>query len=182
MAADVVGAATLPLQDCVRCHGAAGTSVVSDLVPKLHALPRPYLERSLREYRQQVRDSGIMAPIAHEMTELELDRFAAYYAGLAPVPSAAAVAPELADRGRRIAEQGIPERDVPACITCHNGGNSQIPPLAGQSSRYMANQLLLWRDPEFRSTSPFGSLMAAIGRRLTDQDAEAVSAWYGAGP
>lgn len=182
LTADLAGAATVPLENCVRCHGAEGTSVVSDLVPMLHALPQAYLERALREYRQQVRDSGIMAPVAHEMTETELVRFAQYYAGLPPVSPALTAMSQPAERGRQIAEQGIPERDVPACVSCHNGSNPQVPPLLGQSAQYMANQLELWQDPGFRSTSPFGSLMAIVGRRLTDEDAEAVSAWYGAGP
>lgn len=175
---DLAGAGTVPLENCVRCHGDAAAEPVSSLVPRLHGLPLPYLRRTLEEYRNGKRSSGIMQPIAHEMTSSELDQLSAYYASLPAVPAASTVPKDLLEKGHQIAEKGIPEQDLPACSSCHGGANPQIPPLEGQSARFMATQLDLWRETEYRQTLPYGSLMSDIGKRMTADDAWAVSVFY----
>lgn len=179
---DIAGFGTLPLENCVRCHGDEATGTVSALVPRLENLPAAYLRRALQEYRGGIRSSGIMEPVAYEMTDDEIERFAQYYAGLPDRDSETNASAELLETGRRIAELGIPEQDLPACSSCHNGTDPHIPPLAAQSARYMATQLDLWRETDHRDTLPYGSLMANIGKRLTESDARAVSAWYASRP
>ncbi|GHA38728.1 cytochrome c [Devosia pacifica] len=179
---DIAGLGTLPLENCVRCHGDGKTGTVSALVPQLQNLSLPYLVRALEEYRAGTRSSGIMEPIAYEMTDAEIERLTRYYADLPSVQSPAAASPALLERGREIAEQGIPEQDLPRCSSCHNGTDPQIPRLENQSARYLDNQLNLWRETSYRDTLPYGSLMANIGKRMTQDDARAVSAWYASLP
>jgi mono/diheme cytochrome c family protein len=47
-------------------------------------------------------------------------------------------------KGQSIAQQGVPQRDIPACITCHGPlgeGGAVGPRLAGQNVMYIQNQL-----------------------------------------
>ncbi|MHA6298324.1 c-type cytochrome [Devosia sp. CAU 1758] len=166
------------LDTCGRCHGDAGTEPVSTLVPRLDGLPEAYLVRALEEYRDGLRASGFMAPIAHDMGDDEIADMAAYYAGLTAGGIGGRADPALVARGLEIAAGGISEQDVPACASCHNGSDPQVPPLAGQSARYMETQLKVWRNGDYRSGSAYGRLMAFIAKRLDAQDAEAVSAYY----
>lgn len=163
---------------CARCHGQANERPVSALVPSLHGLSQAYLARALEEYRDGQRASGFMAPIAHDMSDIEIAEVADYFAGLENPPIATRGDPALLARGQEIASQGIPDQDVPACTSCHNGVDPQMPSLAGQSARYMETQLKLWQGSSYRSASAHGRLMALIGRRLDAKQAEAVSAYY----
>jgi len=166
------------LDTCARCHGDATTEPVSTLVPRLEGLPRAYLARALEEYRDDLRASGFMAPIAHGMSDNEIADIAAHYADLPARDSDEQVGPALVARGREIAEAGLSGQDIPACTSCHNGSDPHVPPLAGQSARYMETQLKVWRNSDYRRSSDQGRLMAFIAQRLSPQSAEAVSAYY----
>lgn len=165
---------------CARCHGSATSAPVSALVPRLEGLPQAYLVRALEEYRQGIRQSGFMAPVAHGLSDREIAALAAYYDGLEVLRQDARANPDIIETGRHIAETGVLADDVPACQSCHGGGNPQIPDLRGQSARYLANQLKLWRNGGYRNSSAEGRIMAVIGQRLATSDAEAVSAYYAA--
>ena len=175
---DATGLGQLPLENCVRCHGDGDTAPISSLVPSLNGLTQAYLERALREYRIEIRASGIMEPIAHELTETELVELSRYYAELEPVLIRALAPAETLLLGEEIAHEGLAEYDVPACTSCHNGARPQIPQLAGQAARYMATQLDLWRNKNYRDDTDHGSLMARIARRLSADQARAVSEYY----
>jgi len=166
------------LNTCLRCHGAAGQPPVSDLVPRLDGLSEDYLRRALEEYRGGQRGSGIMAPIAFDMSDEEIASNAASYASLPPPAGRENGSADLA-LGQQIAEAGLPEQDVPACQSCH-GVNPQAPRLVGQSERYMATQLKLWQHAGYRDASAEGRLMSVIGQRLTEAQGKAVSAYYAA--
>lgn len=173
-------AAAQSFESCARCHGAEGTAPVSALVPRLEGLSEPYIARALAEYRSGIRASGFMAPVAHDMSEGEIEAFARYYSGLTvPRQDEPLPADDIA-AGRQIAETGVAEDDVPACDSCHGGVNPQIPELRGQSARYLATQLKLWRNGGYRDASAQGRIMAVIGRRLGAAEAEAVSTYYAA--
>lgn len=163
---------------CIRCHGGADAAPTSALVPRLGGLHQAYLVRALEEYRDGQRASGFMAPIAHDMSDDEIANMAAYYANLPAADNRNAADPASSIKGREIAEEGIPEQDVPACASCHNGNDPQVPPLAGQAARYMETQLKVWRNSAYRSGSAQGRLMAFVAKRLGAEEAEAVSAYY----
>jgi cytochrome c553 len=164
---------------CVQCHGGQTTAPVSDLVPRLNGLPETQLIQSLQYYRSGLRSSGFMVPLAHDMSDAEIAAVAEYFADLPPLPPPEVVDTKAIERGRLIAQNGVPERDVPACASCHGSGRPGMPRLAGQSARYMDNQLLLWQnDPGFRTASPLAEIMAVVGRRLTPEQAADVSAYY----
>lgn len=176
-AKQAVGAGIIPLENCIRCHGDAATPPVSSLVPSLNGQSSEYLMRSLVEYRLGKRQSGIMAPIAHEMTPEEVTELTTYYAALSPVAVAGKLNPDTVKRGAEIALAGVPAMDVPACFGCHAGANPQFPRLAGQSNEYLVGQLKLWQNG-LRDQSGYGAIMSVIARRLSLDQIEDVSAYF----
>jgi len=102
------------------------------------------------------------------------------------VPAAAAAGPpttrmKLLELGRRIATEGIGPRKIPACQRCHGPAEHRKSPyypyLAGQPEWYLSGQLRLWQKGR-RGGTAYAHLMDEIARNMTDQQIEAVSAWY----
>ncbi|MBM9595127.1 c-type cytochrome [Roseitranquillus sediminis] len=112
-------------------------------------------------------------------------------AASAMVPMAAAAGPplpreELLELGRRIAVEGIAARKLPACQSCHGAAgrarNPYYPYLAGQPEWYLSEHLQLWNEGK-RGGTEYAHIMAEIAENMTEEQIEAVSAWYAtAGP
>jgi cytochrome c553 len=167
------------LETCARCHGDQEPPS-SLLVPTLQGQPAARLAATLRNYRDGLRDSGIMRTAAAQLSSAEIDRLAAHYAALTPPPRVDAVDREAVARGRSMATQGIAERGVPACLSCHGAGaRADYPRLAGQPRRYLAGQLAAWREG-LNDRSPTGKIMAPIARLLTAQEAEDLASYFAA--
>lgn len=163
---------------CARCHDAPGAPPVSDLVPRLAGQSAQYLREALLQYSSGIRESGIMEPIAAEIGRAEIAAIADYYAGLSSPRAEVLASQTVIERGRRIATLGDPDRGAPPCEACHGAGAlAAYPRLAGQSARYAAGQLRLWRKGG-RADSPTGALMADIAMRLSPEDIDAVSTYY----
>lgn len=171
------GTPIFPIATCDRCHGTADSPAVSPYVPRLGGQSRAYLLRALGEYRDDHRQSGFMEPVVAALPESSLGDLADYYAALME-PSRGydpAGEPEL---GRRLAEEGDPARDLPPCLACHGEPKrADVPHLAGQSARYLKQQLLLWRAGG-RGETAHGRLMARIAQRLSPAQIDAVSAYF----
>ena len=162
---------------CAGCHGAADIRPASNLVPVLHGQPVAFLESALRAYAHGTRESGIMQPIANDLTSNEITSLAAYYAGLRLPATTAAPAPET-ERGRKLALEGAPEAGVPPCISCHRSDSLAVyPRLAGQNAAYLAGQLRLWKNG-FTPASGTAAIMAPIAQRLTDRQIDDVSSYF----
>lgn len=176
---EAAGVAAPPLENCARCHGDARSLPLNDRVPRIHGQSEAYLIRSIENYRDGTRQSGIMAPIAHGMSEEESLALARYYAKLPAtrVGAEAAEDAEAAARGRKIAMAGLAEKGIPACSSCHGGDNPQFPRLAGQSAAYLRGQLELWQNGQ-RDRSGYGAIMAVIARRLSDAQVRDVSTFF----
>jgi cytochrome c553 len=122
-----------------------------------------------------------MEPVAAELTQEEIARIAAYYAGLAPQmhQSPGSANSAQIDRGLTIATKGVPEEGIPACVTCHAGtGLPSYPTLIGQYPRYIAQQLHLWKKGG-RTATKEGRIMAPIAKKLPPQQIEDVAAYFG---
>jgi cytochrome c553 len=174
------GTGQITLAVCARCHGDENTGPDSRLVPKLAGLPVAYLEQELTAYAQGLRSSGIMQPVAAELSGVQIRQLAEYYAGIPPQPHADTAAPDSARiaRGAEIAASGVPGSGVPACIHCHGGaGLPAYPTLHGQHARYIAQQLELWQSGLRAETAP-GQVMAPIASRLTAEQIEDLAAYF----
>jgi len=168
---------------CGRCHGTEGTGPRSALVPRLHGQPAEFLINALKAYQQGARESGIMQPLANDLTPEEVERAALYYSRLPPpAPPLSEAGRVDLSHGRTIAEAGIPPSGVPACLSCHrDGALKTYPRLAGQSARYIANQLYLWKQKDTRHTE-LAEIMTPIARRLTDAQIADVAAYLASLP
>jgi cytochrome c553 len=183
------GSAGEGLTVCARCHGDDGAE--NGHVPRLSGQKRQYLEHALRSYAAGERSSGIMEPVAAELSEREMADLAAFYAEKRDVPfpnkPALESDPQLLALGERIAMRGVPNGDVPACAGCHgvNGlaenKDPRFPAITGQSRHYLEQQLRLWRDGAHQA-GPVGRLMASASKKLTDEHIKALALYYSAPP
>jgi len=143
------GPAAKGIAACGRCHGADGMGEESGAFPRLAGQTEAYLRTALEAYALGTRPSGIMQPVAAELDPEEMELLSAYYA-TRPVRAATGGATRRDTRalamGRRIAEEGRPERGVAPCAGCHGGAprHPLTPRLEGQHAAFLASQLELW--------------------------------------
>ena len=190
----------LAVQVCASCHGINGKSN-SPMVPNLAAQQKDYLVNQLQDYRDHSRSNlyGVqyMWGMAGPLKDQQIQELADYFSKQAPVKGIGvnSDSPQLA-RGKEIFEKGIPGQGVIQCNSCHgqNGeGIATFPRLAGQKSYYLIQQLNVWQHPDQKQfmevggntwaprtitfARPRGILMQNMVKNLSDEDAEAVSAY-----
>jgi cytochrome c553 len=166
---------------CARCHGAEDRRPASALVPSLHGQPREFLAGALHAFARGDRASGIMQPIAAELNKDRIEKLAEFYAGLT-APDAVARSGQGGQAstapGRALATQGAPSERIPACMVCHGpDALESYPRLAGQNAAYMSARLRRWKAGVTPGT-PAESIMAPIARLLSDEQIDAVSAYF----
>jgi cytochrome c553 len=166
---------------CARCHESETAQPVSTLVPRLAGQSRAYLAASLRAYANRERESGIMQPVAAELDDREIERLAAHYASLPVLGGENPGSGEAVQLGEQLALEGDLNNGIPDCQSCH-GDNAapEFPRLAGQSERYLREQLHLWKKGLRQAGQ--GAIMAPIANRLTDEQIAAVATWYASQP
>lgn len=168
---------------CVACHGADGGGQEGPGFPRLAGLNAAYMQRQLDDFANGSRESAVMKPIATALSTEERKIMATYYANL-PIPEAAKSTSDQKDnaRGRRLAERGRWEAQVPGCVQCHGphgvGVGEHFPAIAGQPATYIANQLDAWKKGT-RKNDPL-DLMKHVAASLDEKDIQAVSEWFAA--
>ena len=172
---------------CVSCHGAKGEGMAAAGFPRLAGLHPDYLLAQLDNFASGLRQNPVMAPIARQLTAAERKAVAGYFGGLPPPTPVASGDPNVlkaSDRGAWLADRGRWDDNLPACVQCHGPGGagtgSAFPPLAGQSSAYLAYQLHAFKSGA-RPGGPM-SLMSVVAKRMTDADIAAVADHFGAAP
>ena len=164
----------------------AGAAARARHPPAIGGQKVTYLYASLQAYAGAHRYSGIMQSQAKGLDGATLKALARHYAKAkapAPRPDPPEADPDLLAEGATMAERGVVEDGVSACVACH-GPNAPrrhplYPDLAGQHAGYLKAQLHLWREGE-RGGTPFAHLMSAAIKHMSDRQIAAVSAWYAA--
>lgn len=169
---------------CADCHGPAGEG--RDGMPRLDILSPARIADALRDYRAGVRPSGTMMTVARGMTDAAIlaaaDRFGGQPAPALPAPvlPAPVLPADDGSPGAALALRGDPARDIPACLSCHHGGDPALyPAIAGQEAEFLRRQLHLFipeepgHDP-LRTDAP---AMAEAARNLTEADVAALVDW-----
>jgi cytochrome c553 len=168
---------------CARCHGIDGAGRPSGAFPRLDIQSADYLYRALEEYASGLRPSGIMQPLAATLDPDEMERLTRHYAkadhsGATPAAEQDGAVVEL---GRKIAAQGIPERQIAPCSACHGldegPQNSLFPTLAGQHSAFTILQLRLFKEGS-RGGGAFAEIMGPIAANMTAEEMQAVARFY----
>jgi cytochrome c553 len=169
--------------NCARCHGQDGHGRGAGAFPKLAGQRPAYLFAALQAFARGARHSGMMEPIAAALSFEEMRQLALYYGNLpgsASVPSSQETALAI-ERGKAIANRGIPPQRVPACAECHGPvatrRNPFYPMLAGQHADYLVLQLELFKK-EHRGGSAYAHLMRPVASRLTPQQMRDVTLYY----
>lgn len=67
-------------QVCQACHGPDGNGVGDPQYPNIAGQYADYLEKTLRDYRDGVRDNAIMAGFAGTLSDQDIRDLAAFYA------------------------------------------------------------------------------------------------------
>ncbi|KQT85475.1 c-type cytochrome [Aurantimonas sp. Leaf443] len=87
--------------------------------------------------------------------------------------------------GELIATRGLAARKIPACISCHGESgrarNAMTPYLGGQPEWYLRTHLELFKE-ELRGGTGAAHLMTEFMPNMTEEQIEAVSAWYAEQP
>jgi len=65
-------------QTCAACHGADGNSSTPDF-PKIAGQHYDYLLKTLRDYKSGARKNAIMAPLAGNLSQRDMEDLAAFY-------------------------------------------------------------------------------------------------------
>ena len=173
------GPASEAVGACARCHGGQGRAPTSRLVPILHEQPIEFLTSALQAYAAGKRQSGIMQPVAADLTPAAMQTVAAHYASL-PRPHRETTQEDAAslERGRTLAVEGIAADGVPPCMACHSADSLPgYPRLMGQHAEYMVGQLRLWKQG-ISVVTEGAAIMAPIARRLTDRQIIDASAYF----
>jgi cytochrome c553 len=181
IAAEGNGAGAAP---CRSCHGADGGGQAAAGFPRLAGLDEHYLARQLDAFADGSRANPVMKPVASALSPEERQALAVFYSRL---PASRTPAQATAPRdglGQQLATRGRWDKGVPPCERCHGpdgvGVGSNFPPLAGQPSVYLANQLRAWRAGT-RRNDPL-QLMQSVSKGLDEKDIDAVAAWFAARP
>lgn len=168
-----IAGAVLAQQACSLCHGVRGVSV-SPNFPNLAAQQPDYLAAQLKGFRSQSRQDPegyeYMWGVARRLTDAQIAGISAYYAAQPPVHPRAGSDAARVSAGRRLFNEGAPDRGVPACSSCHGEqgqGLAAFPRVAGQHADYVAKQLLVFKRTDQR---PEGSAMQAVAHQLTPDD------------
>ena len=164
---------------CGRCHGRGDGAF-----PKLAGQSAGYIARSLEAYARSERHSGIMEPIAADLTAGNIQEFAEFYSSLPKSVVSAAPSPETAAailRGESIAQEGIPNQQVPACAACHGPTAEPRDPVyldhAGQHADYLVLQLELFKNRQ-RGGTAYAHLMHRVADGLNAGQMRDVALYY----
>jgi cytochrome c553 len=167
----------LATQVCSSCHGSGGNST-SPTFPKLAAQQQPYLVVQIKAFRNKTRGEQEahdymlgMASLIDDETAEALGRFFSRQKPPRGVPGD----PALIANGKKLFEQGIADRNITACATCHGKnaeGNGIFPRLAGQHAEYILRQLTV-----IQSRLRESPVMHGIIRDLKPEDMKAVAAF-----
>lgn len=184
---------------CSGCHGINGRSELP-YIPRLAGLNAAYTERKISNFKslssaprvdeafdrfafagRASKDRAFTAEAtshmvgpAHALSEQDLRAAADWYAAQRATPGKSGKR-DVVEEGRHLYANGVQNRSVPACQTCHGPeaqGTSTAPRLAGQNAAYMLGQLAMFRRAN-KAISP----MTEIARSLETDQARALTAY-----
>ena len=168
-----VSAVTLAQQVCSNCHGIDGVAV-SPNFPNLAAQMPAYVVAQLKGFKSHGRQDPAgfeyMWGLSRSLTDAQIDGLAAYYASQVAPHKATAGDSARAAAGQKIFHDGLPDKNVPACMACHGEagqGHDAFPRLAGQHSDYVIKQLVVFQRTDQR---PEGAVMKVVAHDLSVDD------------
>ncbi len=181
-AASSNGAVAAKLAYCQDCHGPMGQGYRGFFpIPRLAGQQIEYLENQLRAFVEHRRPNPIMSNVAHVLSSDMIAALATKFRSFNPKPVGGGPK-ELAAKGEKIFQGGVPEDNVAACAACHGPdatGHEEIPRLAGQLYPYVIKELTnCGKERGQKPAHPDTSfIMAPVAHSLTKPQIEAVAAY-----
>jgi cytochrome c553 len=158
---------------CQTCHGPKGNSV-SATFPRLNGQQAAYITAQIKNFRQHSRSDphamAYMWGMASQLDDALVADIAKYYARQKPTSPQTGGA--LADEGKKIFNDGVPDHGIPPCAACHGDrgeGADDTPRIAGQHGDYLKSQL-----EAFRSLLRENQVMHANTKNMTDSEIKAL--------
>ncbi|KTF68336.1 c-type cytochrome [Sphingomonas sp. HT-1] len=173
----IAGIAGAPrFEACAGCHGADGRGRGQPDIPVLGGQTPGYLAAALRAYRDGHRGSGVMANAAALLSDADVTALATRFAAMPGLGGA----PARADAdAARIVARGLPDRELPACASCHAPGKP-YPVLSGQKPAYIAARLRQMRgDDKQVDARQSQATMPVIARRIPEAMIDRLAGYLG---
>lgn len=183
---------------CLSCHGEQGLGDDNMGTPRLAGQGFSYLRKQLYEFAADRRTDttmGVMNGIAKALSDQDKADIAAYESSvrqdalasasnLEEIKAAGTVPVGERHLGKGIVLYGIPDKNVPACSSCHQyngrGALPVYPSIGGQRYVYLVNQLKKWKDGS-RANDPLAQ-MRAVASKMSDEDIYNVAAYLTSAP
>jgi cytochrome c553 len=166
---------------CSKCHEPNFAGVSSGQFPNLTLQTPEYITQQLRSFRADKRKNERMLQTARLMEDGDIANVAAYLGTQQPLPTPGTFDVSLLPAGQKIAENGVPSANIPACLSCHGTQSVSnlplVPRLQGQNENYIKNRL----DYFARGSSlPLPGLnpMHQYAVNLTEQQRAEVAAYF----
>jgi len=156
------------IQSCADCHGEDGNST-DPQIPSIAGQPTLFLENQLILYREEVRKSREMLPVAKGLKDSEIIKLAEHFSKL-PAKGMESGTPE-----KGLLQRGSQRAKELRCGICHLAdfrGQNQIPRLAGQREAYLEAEMRAYRDGKRTGGD---TIMAATLYGVGDADIKALA-------
>jgi len=185
---------------CASCHGIGGMGADDMGTPRLAYQVQKYIWKQLEDFATDKRLDNTMYQmndIAKALSEEQRRDVSAYVHSL-KTPFLGSDLDQLRKdgetvgetyKGQVIVEHGLPERGVPACMSCHafhgRSAGNMYPAIGGQRYVYLKHELEALRlgyttpsseDDAARDNDPMGQ-MRKVAATLTDEDIANVAAF-----
>jgi cytochrome c553 len=167
---------------CQDCHGPLGQGYRGYYpIPRLAGQQVEYIKNQLRAFVERRRTNNIMFSVAHVLRPTEITAIATKFRSFNPRPIGGAPK-RLVAAGKKIFDDGVPERNVAACAACHGPdatGRDQFPRLAGQLYPYIIKELTNWSSErgQIKEKPDVSFIMQPVAHSLTKPEIEAVAAY-----
>lgn len=168
---------------CQECHTKRGIGSQSGEVPNLTLQGPSYLHQQLWKFREGIRENSRMIQTARQISEKDMADAAAYFGATEPLAVTRDAPADLVASGQTIAQNGLPEAGVPACLSCHGEEQTAqiaiLPRLLGQNQVYLEKRLHQFSGEggdEIYALNP----MPRIASRMTEEQRRAAAAWFSA--
>lgn len=153
---------------CEACHGPGGNSGTLG-TPSIAGQPETFISNQLVFFREGLRPSAVMEPIAKGMKDAEITALAKHFAkSPAKVVEPGKPDPKLVKRGTQL----VSEMHCGQCHLPTLRGRAQMPRLAGQREDYLASTMRAYRDNKRTGAD---TTMAEILRGMPDDDIRALA-------
>lgn len=170
------------LEYCQDCHGPQARGFYGYYpIPRLAGQQPEYLENQLHAFVEHRRTNNIMFNVAHALSPAMITALTNSFRDFNPRPVGGAPA-GLAEAGKKIFEDGVPDSNIAACAACHGPdatGHGPIPRLAGQLYPYVIKALTGWGKErgQIPAKPDTSMIMSPVAHSLNAKQIEAVAAF-----